>query len=93
MTALQLEHLLIIENTNRYMAISAQRETAHGDIVGDGELALMLDDLRALLDRIGVKAEEVGNRLRSALDTQEDMPAVILYDEDGNELDTAERSA
>lgn len=79
----KLEHALIIRNTTAYNVIAAQREQAHGDIVGDGELSLMLDDLVALLERIGVKTEEVVNTLRAQVETQLDMPAVVIYDEQG----------
>ena len=83
MTQMKLDHALVIRNTTAYNVIAAQREQAHGDIIGDGELSLMLDDLVALLDRIGAKAEEVCNQLRATMDTQDDMPAVVVYDESG----------
>ena len=79
----KLEHALIIRNTTAYNVIAAQREQAHGDIIGDGELSLMLDDLVALLERIGAKTEEVVNALRAQVETQLDMPAVVIYDEQG----------
>lgn len=79
----QLEHALIIRNTTAYNVIAAQREQAHGDIIGDGELSLMLDDLVVLLERIGAKTEEVVNTLRAQVETQLDMPAVVIYDEQG----------
>lgn len=79
----KLEHALIIRNTTAYNVIAAQREQAHGDIVGDGELSLMLDDLVALLERIGLKTEEIVNTLRMQVDTQTDMPPVVIYDEKG----------
>lgn len=79
----QLEHALIIRNTTAYNVIAAQREQAHGDIVGDGELSLMLDDLVVLLERIGAKSEEVVNHLRATIETAEDLPPVVVYDERG----------
>lgn len=83
MTQLKLDHALVIRNTTAYNVIAAQREQAHGDIVGDGELSLMLDDLIVLLGRIGAKSEEVVNGLRATIETTEDMPAVVLYDSEG----------
>lgn len=83
MSTQQLDHALIIRSTNAYNVIAAQRQQGHGDIVGDGELSLMLDDLVVLLERIGVKTEEVVNTLRAQVETQLDMPAVVIYDETG----------
>lgn len=74
----QLDHALIIEQTNRYEAIAAERQQAHADIIADGELLLLIDDLRALLQRIGAKTEEIANGLRVKIDTTEDMPVVEL---------------
>ncbi len=88
----QLEHALIIRNTTAYNVIAAQREQAHGDIVGDGELSLMIDDLVALLERIGAKSEEVCNRLRASVETSE-LPAVVIYDDEGHEVDSTERAS
>lgn len=79
----KLQHALIVRTTNAYNVIAAQRQQAHGDVIGDGELALMFDDLVVLLERIGVKTEEVVNTLRAQVDTQLDMPAVVIYDAEG----------
>lgn len=97
MIDIKLDHALVIRSTNSYNVIAAQRQQAHGDIIGDGELSLMLDDLVVLLERIGLKSEEVVNGLRATVDTQQDMPLVtvddtrefppiIVYGPDGKEM-------
>lgn len=83
MSQLKLDHALIIRNTTAYNIIAAQREQAHSDIVGDGELSLMLDDLVSLLERIGTKSEEVVNQLRATVETSEDLPRVVVHEPDG----------
>ncbi len=79
----KLDHQYQIQQTLRFMTIQVARMADHATEVGDGDQILLNDDLRALIDEYGLLAETIGNRLRSALETSEDMPAVRLYDANG----------
>lgn len=88
----KIKHQMAIMNTLQFMTIQVQRLTAHADIVGDGEQILINDDLRILIDKYGLLAETVSNYLRAILETSEDIPAVVIYDADGNELDSMDKA-
>lgn len=92
MSVEQVKQQMAIVNTLRFMTIQVQRMQASADIVGQGEQALELDTLRGQVDRIGLIADELLATLRNGLDTEE-MPAVVIYDDEGNEVDSSERSA
>ncbi len=78
--------------TYQFMSIQIQRVQAAATLVGDGEQLISADDLRMHIEAGGALAEEVLVRLSDALDTSE-LPAVVLYDDDGHEVDSTERSA
>ncbi len=83
MTSEILKHQNAIENTLKFMVIQVERMAGHATIVNDSEQLLLNDDLLALVDKYGLRAEIVGNQLRSVLETAEEMPAVVIYDSDG----------
>lgn len=78
--------------TYQFMSIQIQRVQAAATLVGDGEQLIGADDLRALIDAKGVLAEEILVRLSDALDTSE-LPAVMIYDDEGHEVDSSERAS
>ncbi len=92
MTVEQIKQQMSINNTLKFMVIQVQRMAASADIIGRGDQIIELDTLRAQVDKLGIIGEESLGDLRNLLDTQE-MPAVVMYDADGNEVDTTERSA
>ena len=91
MSAEQIKHQRMIVNTFQFMHIQVQRIQAHATIVGDGAQILGIDALLEQVAAQGIDADELLATLASALETQDDM-AVVVYDADGNELDSLNKA-